>query len=413
MFNSFSTFIASRYVKAGGSNSFIAFISILSMLGITLGVLVLVTVMAVMNGFSTEITRTILKGTPHITLNGVLTPKDAAALQQQIIQQPKIIAATPYIIGQGMLTVQEQFSGVMLRGIDPQSVTSVYPLKENIIAGSLAGLTPGNFQLAIGKSLARNLNLAIGDKVTVMLPTMHVSPIGIQPRMKRFTIAAIFSLNYAYDNSQVFINITDAGKLFATQGKVHGLHIKISEPINSPKVSQQLRELFNYEYYIGDWTQQNSDLLAAVKMEKTVMFFILLLIVAIAAFNLVSSLVMLVADKRKDIAILRAMGLTATGVMKIFIMQGVIIGIIGTIAGLLLGLLLAYNITDLVNWLQQTFDIILMPQDIYIINFLPSKVDYKDVIAIGCLSILMSIIATIYPAWRAANVNPAEALRYE
>jgi len=415
MFTPFHLFIGQRYSRIKGKNHFISFISLTSMLGIALGVMVLITVMSVMNGFSKEIRSQMLKGVPHITLqSGGELMKDWQAIDTTLQRQyPEIAGASPYIMGQGILSGPSQVQGILINGIDANKINEVIPLKTHLIAGELANLKAEEFGIILGRELAYNLGLHINDKVSVIVPEISTTLAGITPRIKRFTLIGIFEINYFYDNSQAFIHIADAAKLFRMQNGVTGLQIKLHDELQAPQLAQALGHTFRGKYAVHDWSHENASFFQAIKIQKTVMLFILLLIIAVAAFNLVSSLVMMVTDKRGDIAILRTLGATPVQIMAIFMIQGSIIGCIGTLLGLCSGLLLAYNITDLYNYLEKTLQLNLIPLDVYLINFLPSEIHAIDVMQICGLTLALSFLATLYPAWTASRIHPAEALRYE
>lgn len=413
MFRPFYSFIGYRYSQVRRRNHFISFISLTSMLGIALGVMTLITVLSVMNGFKSEMLDKMLSATPQVTIQAEYGITDWQQLITRVDNVKQVTGITPFILGQGMISSDNNVTGLQVFGIEPKLINTVIPLENNMVIGNIRDLKQGEFGILLGSTLAYRLGVGLGDKITIIIPQVSVSPAGIQPRLKRFTVIGLYSINYIYDTRQVFINLDDAAKLFKTGNKITGLQLSVQEPLQAPMVANKIRNLLTNHYYITDWTKSEGGLLEAVQMEKTVMFVILLMLIAIAAFNLVSSLVMLVTDKRADIAILRTMGASKKNILGIFMIQGSIIGLTGTLLGLILGLLLAYNVTNLIEWLQNTFDITLMPQDIYFINYLPSEVHRSDVIAVCVLALIMSIIATIFPAWQASKINPAEALRYE
>lgn len=416
MFRPFYAFIALRYTCVKRKNHFISFISLTSVLGIALGVGVLIAVLSVMNGFNREIRAQMLNGTPHITVGKFGGPLlEWQSLVQRLRAYPQVIGCAPFIYNQGMLSNLStgQVHGVMIRGIDPKHIASVYSLAEHLVQGSLNKLTPGGFGIILGRTLASNLGLRVGDKVSLITPEASVTPAGILPRIKRFTVIGIFSIGDLYDDKQVFIDLNDASKLFRMQGAVSGIQVKVQDELAAPLIAARLYESLNGHYWVMDWTQDFGSFFKALKIQKTVMAFILLLIIAVAAFNLVSSLVMMVTDKRSDIAILRTLGASRRGIMGIFIVQGGIIGLIGTALGVLLGFFLALHVTGWVDKLQEAFNVELVAKDVYLVGFLPSEIHASDIISIIIVAILMCFMATLYPAWRAANIQPAEALRYE
>ncbi len=414
MFKPFYLFVGLRYAYVKRKNHFISFISLTSMLGIAIGVTVLITVISVMNGFNKEIRAKMLNVTPHITLRGVDgLLNNWQPVLQQTMAEPGVIGAAPYILSQGLLVENGIVQPTVVRGIDPELINEVYPLQTNISAGNFFDLKPGSFGVVLGKDLARGMDIQVGDPVTLLIPEASVSIAGVTPKFKRLKVVAIFSTGTHYDDRNAFVNIVDASKLFKTRDAITGIQIKVFDELQSPEIVTRLNDKFNFKYWIVDWTTDYKSFFEALNMEKTVMWCILCLIIAVAAFNLVSSLVMMVTDKRSDIAILRTMGASPRSIMGIFVAQGAIIGVIGTILGLVCGLLLAANVTSLVGILQKILDVQFVSEDVYLIGFVPSQIRQLDVVLICSFSLIMSLLATIYPAWRAANIAPAEALRYE
>ncbi len=384
------------------------------MLGIAIGVTVLITVLSVMNGFNKEIRAKMLNVTPHITLRGVDgILKNWQPVMQQALAETGVIGAAPYILSQGLIVQDGLVQPTLVRGIDPNIINDVYPLENNIIAGEFSALRAGSFGVVIGKKLANNLGLAVGDKLTLLIPEANISIAGVAPKFKRLTILAVYDTGSSYDDRNAFVHLGDAAKLFKMQQGITGIQLKVSDELLASKIAAALNKKFSYKFWVADWTTEYASFFDALNMEKTVMWCILCLIIAVAAFNLVSSLVMMVTDKRTDIAILRTMGATPNSIMGIFISQGLIIGIIGTLIGLLAGLLLAANITLIVEHLQNLLNIKFVSEDVYLIGFVPSMIKHTDVILVCSFSVIMSLLATIYPAWHAANIAPAEALRYE
>lgn len=407
-------FIGLRYFFVKRKDHFVSFISAISIMGIALGVAVLITVLSIFNGFSKEIRSKILSINPHVTLRNFAGPLNN---WQGIVDDLKIfkyvIGVAPYVSEHGLLSFQGMSTPVGVVGIDVLQIANVYPLANNIIAGNLSLLMPGKFNLILGQDLANNLGVNINDEITLMIPQVTVSPIGVMPRLKKFKVAGIFKSNTMYDQHHVFLNIVDASALYKLQQGITGVQIKLTDELLAKKHAFKISANFDHKYFVSDWTQNFSAFFEAIKMQKTVTWCVLLLIIAVAAFNLVSSLIMLVTDKRPDIAILRVMGASSKEIMLIFIIQGTTIGLIGTISGLIMGLILAYNITNVVNAIQELFHINFVSEELFMIGFVPSSINFGDVAWICGLSLLMSIIATIYPAWRASNIKPAEALRYE
>ncbi len=416
MFRPFYAFIGLRYTYIKRKNHFISFISLMSVLGIALGVGVLIAVLSVMNGFNREIRAQMLSGTPHITVGKIGAPLlEWESLQKRLREYPKIIGAAPYVYNQGMLSSSStgRVQGVLIRGIDAKQIKDVYPLSEHLTKGKLKDLKPGGFNIILGQALANNFGVTVGDKVSLITPEASVTPAGILPRIKRFTVVGIFKIGDLYDDKQAFVDIQDADKLFRMHGAVNGIQLKVQDELEAPSIARNIYRDLKQDYWVVDWTQDFGSFFKALQIQKIVMTFILLLIIAVAAFNLVSSLVMMVADKRSDIAILRTLGASRRNIMCIFIAQGGIIGLIGTGLGVLLGLFLALNVTGWVDKIQETFNVKLVDQDVYLVGFLPSEIHRIDIVYIVIVALLMCFIATLYPAWRAASIQPAEALRYE
>lgn len=414
MFRPFPLFIGARYANFKRRDHFITFISIVSMLGIALGVMVLITVLSVMNGFTQEMRGRILSITPHVMVMGwnkQLT--DWQGLAEKLAKHREVEAVGPYIDGQGMLTRGREVHGVLLKGIDPASIDAVFPLRETLKAGSVDDLKPNEFGVIIGSYLAKSLGVGIGDKVTLVIPEVSVSLAGAAPRLKQLKVVGIFEVGYVYDHGYLFLNIDDAAKIFKTHDGITGLQLKLHDPFSAPWVAEELQRELLGMYHVVDWTILNDAYFSAVKMEKTMMFFTLMMILAIAVFNLISTLVMVVTEKRADIAVLRALGASSRKIMGIFVAQGAIIGFIGTAIGVAAGILLALNVTQLVSTIESIFKVKLFATDKYFISYLPSHLQTVDVIIIASLALILSLLATLHPAWRAAQVQPAEALRHE
>ncbi len=415
MFKPFYAFVAYRYVRAKCQNHFISFISLASVVGIALGIAVLITVLSVMNGFNREIRVQMLSGTPHITVGKLRGPLlDWQALSQTLSEDPQIIGVAPFISGQAMLNAQGigRAQGVAVRGIEPTQSHKVYPGLKTLKEGKLDDLVPGHYGVLVGATLARNLGLSIGDKISLIVPEASITPAGILPRMKRFTVVGVFSIGELYDDKQLFINLQDADRLFRMHGGVSGMQLSIQDELEAPAIASYLYEKWHKDYWVSDWTLDFGNFFKALKIQKTVMTVILLLIIAVAAFNLVSSLVMVVTDKRADIAILRTLGASRASIMRLFMLQGLMIGCIGTVLGIVGGLFLATHISGWADILQSFLNVELVSKEIYLIGFLPSEVHASDVLTIVGSALLMCFIATLYPAFRAASIKPAEALRY-
>jgi len=414
MYKPLALFIGLRYTRSRKKNQFVSFISLSSMLGIGLGVMVLVTVLSVMNGFDKEIHDRFFGMAPEITITGPgerIT--DWKALVKKIMTVPEIKAATPIVGGQGLLTHDGQVLPIVLSGILPDEEEGVTHLSDKLLAGNVHDLN--HFGIILGKGLADKLGLMLDDKVTIMIPQATVTPAGMIPRFKRFTVAGGFSAGtgFNFDTKLAFINLPDAQKLLQLGNQVTGVKLKIDNVYQAPEISERLSKLLGYEYQVSNWTQQFGAFFQAIKMEKTMMFMILMLIIAVAAFNLVSSLVMVVNDKQAEIAILRTIGAKPSTILWVFIVQGMMVGIVGTILGLIGGLILAENATAIVNGLQNFFQVQVLSSSIYFVDYLPSQILVSDLIEICLMALLMSFAATIYPAWRASKTVIAEALHYE
>ncbi len=417
MYKPLEIFIGLRYLRAKRRNQFISFISFSSMMGVALGVTALITVLSVMNGFEKEVRERILGMASHITVSRFDGPiQDWQQLGEQVRKtEPRIIGLAPYIRKEAMLSLDGNVSGALLRGVSPELDPEVSEVWQHMKYGQLGDLRPGEFGIILGNSLARSIGAMVGDKVTVVTPQAISTPAGILPRLKRFTVRGVFEVGmHEYDSALALIHIEDAMKLFRTDGGVTGLRLKLDDMYQVVPVRTQLERLFSEgRYWITDWTQRHANLFRAVKIEKTMMFLMLSLIVAVAAFNIVSTLVMVVTDKQADIAILRTLGITPRSVMAIFMVQGTIIGAVGVLLGTVGGVTLALNIDVVIPWLEGVLGVQFMPADVYYINKFPSELHWGDVVKIVVISFTLSVLATFYPAWRASRTQPAEALRYE
>ena len=407
-----------RYTRAGRAtrrNGFISFISGVSMLGIALGVAALIIVLSVMNGFQKEVRDRMLGVVSHIEIFS----RDGQALPQleEIMaaarKHPEVIGAAPFINTQALIARGEDMKGTVVRGIDPKLEPEVTDTNSIAAHGTFDKLVPGEFGIVLGAELARSLFVQPGDKVTLVAPGGQVTPAGVVPRLKQFTVVGTFdSGHYEYDSALAMVHEQDAAKVFRLEGPT-GIRLKLKDLNEARDVADQLAVSLPGEFLIRDWTRQNKTWFAAVQVEKRMMFIILTLIVAVAAFNLVSTLVMTVTDKRADIAILRTLGSSPRSIMGIFVVQGAMVGVIGTVAGLLLGLGIAFNIDVIVPFLEHLFHASFLPKDIYLISKMPSDPQQSDIVPIAVISLVLAFVATLYPSWRASRVNPAEALRYE
>lgn len=413
----FELFVGLRYTRAKRRNHFISFISMTSMVGIALGVAALIVVLSVMNGFQHELRSRILGVASHLQITGPNNQLgDWQGLAGAVRNHEEVQASAPYIMAQGMLSFGQAVQGTIVRGVIPAEEDKVAEIGQHIRAGSFDALKPGGFGIVLGADLALALGVGVGDKVVVMAPQGQLTPTGMVPRLKQFKVVGIFQVGmYEYDSALALIHLDDAATLYRMGDKVSGLRLKLDDLDRAPRVAQQLTQQLGQEsgYYISDWTQQHANFFRAVQMEKRVMFVILTLIVAVAAFNIVSTLVMAVTDKRADIAILRTLGASPRSIMQIFIVQGALIGVIGTLMGVVGGVLLALNIETVVPFIEHLFGIQFLAKDVYYISDLPSELQWADVTVITSVSLVLSLLATLYPSWRAARTNPAEALRYE
>ncbi|MDT8405936.1 MAG: lipoprotein-releasing ABC transporter permease subunit [Methylococcales bacterium] len=415
MFKPLILFIGLRYTRAKRRTQFISFITLTSIAGIALGVTALITVLSVMNGFQAELRQRILGMTAHTTLTGLdQTLNDWQTLDKTLTDLPQRVGAAPFIQGQVMLSTGRQVSGAMIRGVLPAYEKTVSKVATNMQQGTLEELTSGDYRIILGAELARHLGVRVGEKITLISPQINATPAGVVPRLRRFTVSGLFKVGmYEYDRNLALIHMNDAARLYRMGDTVSGLRLQLDDLFNAPRVARLLADRFYNRYRVSDWTQAHSSFFQAVQTEKRVMFIILLLIVAVAAFNIVSTLVMVVTDKRGDIAILKTQGLSSAQVMGIFIILGSIIGAAGTLLGTAGGVALALNVDTLVPALERLLDVQFMAADVYYISELPSKLEWQDVEMIAGMAFLLSLLATLYPAWQASRVNPAEVLRYE
>lgn len=406
-----------RYTRAKRKNHFISFISMTSMVGIALGVAALIIVLSVMNGFQAELRSRILGVASHIEITENSNRLgNWQALSIQVDDQPNTQANAPYVMAQGMLSYGQAVQGALVRGILPAEEDKVADLGKNMQVGQLDDLRAGEFNIILGSDLARNLGVTIGEKVVLMAPQGQFTPTGVVPRIKQFNVVGLFQIGmYEYDAGLALIHMKDAAKLYRMGDKVSGLRLKINDLFDAPAMTAELSATLTPlgAYYITDWTQQHANFFKAVQLEKRVMFIILTLIVAVAAFNIVSTLVMAVTDKRADIAIMRTLGASPSSIMQIFIVQGALIGIIGTVLGAFFGILIALNIDTIIPFIENLFHVQFLAKDVYYISELPSKLVLSDVITIIVVSVILSLLATLYPSYKASKINPAEALRYE
>ena len=411
--------IGLRYTRAKRRNHFISFISLISMLGIALGVAALIVVLSVMNGFQTELRGRILAVVSHVQISGA--NGEMAGWEQvagQAAKHPQVIATAPFVQAQGMLSYGQSVRGTLVRGILPDQEDKVADFRPHMKSGSLDALTPGadshSFNIILGSELARALGVFVGDKVTLIAPQGSVTPAGVVPRLKSFTVAGLFEVGmFEYDNGLALIRMEDAQKLYRMDDRVSGVRLKLDDLFKAPRVSRELAGRIDADAFISDWTRSHANFFRAVQIEKNMMFIILSLIVAVAAFNIVSTLVMAVTDKQADIAILRTLGASPGSIMAIFMVQGALIGFIGLGLGIAGGVVLALNVDVVVPFIERMLGTQFLAKEVYYISNLPSELQWSDVTTITGVAFVLALLATIYPSWRASRVNPAEALRYE
>ncbi len=411
----YELFIGLRYTRAKRRTHFISFISAVSMMGIALGIAALITVMSVMNGFEKEIRARILGAAAHVqVVGGEAGLRDWEAIDAEVRRHPEVTATAPFVQAQGLLSTGSAVRGVFVRGIVPERENQVADFGKHMKSGDLTALEPGGFGIAIGIGIARALQLNVGDRVTLISPQGQVTPAGLMPRLKQFTVVGIFAMDHnEYDSALALTRMEDAQVLYRLDSAVSGLRLKVRDIDRAPRVARELAKLVPPEVFLTDWTQQNVNYFRAIQIEKRMMFIILTLIIAVAAFNLVSTLVMVVTDKHPDIAILRTLGASPGSIMKIFVVQGAVIGVVGTLIGVAAGVLLALNIDTVVPFVERSFGFQILSREVYYISELPSDLHWGDVWSVAGVSLALAFVATIYPSWRASRVNPAEALRYE
>ena len=407
-----------RYTRAGRAgrrNGFISFISGVSMLGIALGVAALIIVLSVMNGFQKEVRDRMLSVIAHVEIFDTTGSGLARwqTLAEAALQNPQVAAAAPFVAAQALLARGEDMHGVMVRGISPAEEATVTPLAAQLKDTVLTKLQPGAWGVVLGTQLARSMGVVEGDSVTLVTPSGQTTPAGVVPRLKQMTVVGVFNAgHYEYDSGLVLMHIDDAARLFRTGGP-QGVQLRLKDQQMARQVSAELTASLGPQVLVRDWTRTNAAWYDAVQIEKRMMFIILTLIVAVAAFNLVSTLVMTVTDKQADIAILRTLGASPRSIMGIFMVQGAASGVMGTLAGLGLGLLIAFNVGVIVPALESLFNASFLPSSVYLISRMPSDPQASDIVPIGVISLVLAFVATLYPSWRASRVNPAEALRYE
>lgn len=407
--------IGLRYLRAKRRNHFISFISLISFLGIALGILALITILSIMNGFHEEVRHRMLSMTAHMTVSGAGDKLDDwKPLSQELMHSSAVLGLAPNVNKLGLAAFNGHSQGAMIKGIDPQREGDVSNVGDKLFAGQLSDLKAGEYNIIIGKELSGTLGIGIGDKLTLVTPEGTTTAVGFVPKMKRFTVVGVFEVGmHEYDANLTLIHIQDAQVLFGLGDAVSGIQLKVSDMFDIPTMRESIGAVISRTVYVTDWTQQHANFFAALQLEKRMMFIGLALIVMVAAFNIISTMVMVVTDKRSDIAILRTIGATPASIMSIFIVQGMAIGLIGMLIGVLGGVAVATNIDVIVPAIEQVFGFKFFPANIFYISFVPSHLEWQDVWQVASMTFVLSLLATLYPAWQASQVQPAEALRYE
>ena len=415
MAGKYEFWIGNRYVRSRSSNGFVSLISAISMLGITIAVAVLILVLSVVNGFERELQDRLLAMTAHASIEhagGRL--QDWRSWVEKAEEHVEVAAAAPFVTGQGLLVLRDRLSGVQFSGIDPQLESRVSSVDDAVISGDLASLQAGRFNIVLGVELADELRASIGDKVTMTLAEGLVTPAGVVPRTKRFTVSGIYRIGmYEFDRRVAFVNIEDSQRLFRLAEDVSGIRLSVTDIYRASQVVRAVALDAGGGVMVSDWTRRNVNFFRSIQITKSILFVILLMVVAVAAFNIVSTLVMVVKDKQSDIAILRTVGATPAHILRIFVTQGSIIGVLGTLGGVILGVLLSLNLESIVGFMEATLGIKFLAADVYFISDLPADLRIADVVKISAIALVLALLSTLYPAWRGARTSPAEALRYE
>ena len=415
MFQPKELFIGLRYTRAKRKNHFVSFIAFISIIGVALGVFALIVVLSVMNGFGNELRDRTLSMTSHATLTGFDgTLPDWQQAADKTLQQPGVIAAAPYVRKEVMLANGSRVSGALINGIMPNLEIAVSEVGSKMVSGELSDLVAGEYGIVLGRELARSLGVFEGDRVTVITPQASVTAVGVMPRLRRFRVVGVFEVGMnQFDGAMAYMAMEDAAKLFSMGNSVSGVRLRLQDLFEAPRITRELDNRLGETYWVRDWTQEHKNFFRALRTEKTVMFIILLMVTAVAALNIVSTLMMTVTDKEADIAILRTMGIRPGSIMAIFMVQGAVIGLFGTLIGVGLGVPVAVNVFEIVGWLEQVFSTDFLPADVYYVSDVTADVRFGDVMTYALSAFAITIMATIYPAWRASRTLPAEALRYE
>ena len=415
MFQPKELFIGLRYIRAKRKSHFVSFIAFISIAGVALGVFALIVVLSVMNGFGNELRDRTLSMTSHATISGYNGyVQDWSAVLEKAVQNKEVVAAAPYISKEVMLSNGRRVSGSLIRGIQPEKESKVSLVESKMVSGSLFDLKAGEYGIVLGRELANALGVYEGDRITVITPQASITAVGVMPRLRRFRVVGVFEVGmHQYDAAMAYIHLQDAAKLFSFKDKVNGVRLKLTDLFEAPRITRDIEKEFGEDYWVRDWSKQHKNFFRALKTEKTVMFIILLMMVSVAALNIVSTLMMTVTDKESDIAILRALGMRPSSIMIIFIIQGAFIGLFGTLIGVGTGVPVALNVFEIVSWLEQIFNTDFLPSDVYYISDIVADVKVSEVVTYALSAFSVTILATIYPAWRASKTLPAEALRYE
>jgi len=415
MFQPKELFIGLRYIRAKRKSHFVSFIAFISIAGVALGVFALIVVLSVMNGFGNELRDRTLSMTSHATISGYDGyVRDWETVLEKAEKEEEVVAAAPYIRKEVMLSNGRRVGGSLVRGIQPEMESKVSMVESKMISGSLYDLKAGEYGIVIGRELANSLGVYEGDRITVITPQASITAVGVMPRLRRFRVVGVFEVGmHEYDSAMAYIHLEDAAKLFTYKDKINGVRLKLTDLFDAPRITRKIENNFGEDYWVKDWSQQHKNFFRALQTEKTVMFIILLLMVSVAALNIVSTLMMTVTDKESDIAILRALGMRPSSIMVIFIIQGAFIGLFGTLIGVGAGVPVAINVFEIVSWLEQLFSTDFLPSDVYYISDIVADVRVSEVVTYALSAFAVTILATIYPAWRASRTLPAEALRYE